>query len=80
MASQVTPMMPPWKHRRRLIYGSFFIGGGMILFGAFTYATDTQVGAQMVVGGVALISIIISAYTAAATFEDVKLWKEEPHE
>ncbi len=49
----------------------------MILFGAFTYATDTQVGAQMVVGGVALISFIISAYTAAATFEDVKLWKDE---
>ena len=68
--------MPPWKHRRRLIYGSFLLGVGMIVYGAITYATDTQVGSQLVIGGVALISIIISAYTAAATFEDVKLWKD----
>jgi hypothetical protein len=49
----------------------------MIVFGMFTYLTDTQVASQLVIGGVALISIIISAYTAAATFEDVKLWKDE---
>jgi hypothetical protein len=52
----------------------------MIAFGALTYWSDTQVGSQLVIGGVALISIIISAYVASATFEDVKLWKEEPHE
>ena len=69
--------MPPWKHRRRLIYGSFFLGGGMIGFGMFTYLTDTQVASQLVIGGVALISIILSAYVASATFEDVKLWRKE---
>ena len=71
---------PSWAHRRRLIYGSYILGAAMIVFGAITYWSDTQVGSQLVIGGVALISIIISAYVASATFEDVKLWKEEPHE
>jgi len=65
---------PSWTHRRRLIYLSFLLGAGMIVFGGFTYSTDTQVASQMVVGGVALLSIILGAYTAFATFEDVKLW------
>jgi hypothetical protein len=45
------------------------------LFGMATFFWDTQVSVQMVIGGVALISIILTAYTASATLEDVKLWK-----
>jgi hypothetical protein len=71
---------PSWKHRRRLIYGSFTLGVGMIVFGALTYWSDTQVGSQLVIGGVSLISIVLSAYVGFSAFEDVKLWKEEPHE
>jgi hypothetical protein len=47
----------------------------MIAFGMLTFVWDRQVSVQMVVGGVALISIILTAYTASATLEDVKLWK-----
>jgi DMSO/TMAO reductase YedYZ heme-binding membrane subunit len=65
---------PSWTHRRRLIYLSFLLGTGMIVFAGFIYPTDTQVASQMVIGGVALLSIILGAYTAFATFEDVKLW------
>jgi predicted signal transduction protein with EAL and GGDEF domain len=64
---------PSWRHRRRLIYASYILGAGMIVFGAITYLTDTQIGEQMVIGGVALISIILTAYTAFATMEDVKM-------
>ena len=71
---------PSWKHRRRLIYSSFTLGVGMIVFGALTYWSDTQVGSQLVIGGVSLISIVLSAYVGFSAFEDVKLWKEEPHE
>jgi hypothetical protein len=46
----------------------------MIIFGAVTFFWDTGVSVQLVIGGVALISIILTAYTASATFEDVKLW------
>jgi hypothetical protein len=68
---------PSWKHRRRLIYASFFIGAFMIGFGAVTYATDTQVGSQLVIGGVGLITVILTAYTGFAAYEDTKLWKQE---
>lgn len=68
---------PSWRHRRRLIYASFALSVFMILFGAFTYISDTEVAAQLIIGGVALISIILTAYTGFATYEDVKLYKDE---
>lgn len=72
--------MPSWKHRRRLIYLSFGLSVGMIIFGALTFLSDTGVSQQLIIGGVALISIILTAYTAFATYEDVKLWKREDDE
>lgn len=69
--------MPSWKHRRRLIYLSFTLSVAMIIFGAFTYASDTGVAQQLIVGGVALLTIILTAYVSFATYEDVKLWKED---
>jgi hypothetical protein len=66
---------PSWNFRRKLIFGAYRVGVVMIVFGMFTFFWDTQVSVQMVVGGVALISIILTAYTASATLEDVKLWK-----
>jgi hypothetical protein len=72
---------PSWKFRRKLIFGGYRVGVVMIVFGMFTFFWDTQVSVQMVVGGVALISIILTAYTASATFEDVKLWQpDQEHE
>jgi predicted signal transduction protein with EAL and GGDEF domain len=68
---------PSWKHRRRLIYLSYVLGAAMIIFGALTYLTDTQVGSQMVIGGVGLITIILTAYTGFAAYEDSKLWSRD---
>jgi hypothetical protein len=65
---------PSWQYRRKLIYGGYRLGFFMVIFGAFTFFWDREVSAQLVIGGVALISIILTAYTASATFEDVKLW------
>lgn len=67
--------MPPWKHRRRLIYGTCVLAAGMIIFAAATFKSDTQVATQLIVGGVSLLSITLTAYTAFATYEDTKLWK-----
>jgi hypothetical protein len=66
---------PSWNFRRKLIFGSYRVGVLMIVFGMFTFIWDRQVSVQLVIGGVALISIILTAYTASATFEDVKLYK-----
>ena len=49
----------------------------MIMFGAATYAADSPVSRELIIGGVALISIILTAYTAFATYEDVKTRKED---
>lgn len=49
----------------------------MILFGAATYASDSSVSRELIIGGVALISIILTAYTAFATYEDVKIRKRD---
>jgi hypothetical protein len=68
---------PSWKHRRRLIYMSYALGAGMIIFGALTYTLDTQTGSQLVIGGVGLITVILTAYTGFAAYEDVKLWKDQ---
>ena len=69
--------MPSWKHRRRLIYLSFGLSAGMIGFGAATYSSDSSVSRELIIGGVALISIILTAYTAFATYEDVKTRKRD---
>lgn len=69
--------MPPWKHRRRLIYSTCVLAAAMILFAAATFKSDTNVAGQLIVGGVSLLSITLTAYTAFATFEDVRLWKQQ---
>jgi hypothetical protein len=71
---------PSWNFRRKLIFGSYRVGVVMIAFGMITFVYDRQVSVQMVIGGVALISIILTAYTASATFEDVKLYKQTDEE
>jgi len=72
--------MPSWKHRRRLIYMSFLLASLMIVFGAATWASDSSVSRELIIGGVALISIILTAYTAFATYEDVKIRKQDENE
>ena len=61
-----------WKFRRRLIYGAYRLAVTMIVFGAITFFWDTGVSNNLVTGGIALLTIIVTAYTATATYEDVK--------
>ena len=69
---------PSWRHRRRLIYGAYIIAMLMIIFGAVTIFTTSQIGVEMVIGGVSLLAIIVTAYTTSATYEDVRLWNHTP--
>ena len=55
---------------------SFGLSAFMIIFGAITFASDSSISRELVIGGVALISIILTAYTAFATYEDVKTRKD----
>ena len=73
---------PSWKFRRQLIFGSYRLGFGMIVFGAFTFLVDQWgVGVTLITGGVSLISIITTAYTVSASWQDTKIepieWSED---
>ena len=61
-----------WKFRRRLIFGAYRLSVAMIVFGAITFFWDTGVSNNLVTGGIALLTIIVTAYTASATYGDVK--------
>ena len=65
-----------WKFRRRLIFGAYRLAVAMIIFGAITFFWDTGVSNNLVTGGIALLTIIVTAYTASATYEDVKRQKD----
>ena len=67
---------PRWRHRRRLVYGTVAFAALMVLIGALDW-TDRQVSSQLVVGGVSLITLILSGYVFAATFDDK--WQRSDH-
>jgi disulfide bond formation protein DsbB len=71
---------PSWRYRRRLIFGSFYLAVFMILFAAGTFFVDSRVSSELVIGGVSLISIILTAYIAGATIEDINLWNKPQDE
>lgn len=52
----------------------------MIAFGGLTFYWDTSVSNALITGGVALISIIVSAYVAGSAYEDVRLNRENNKE
>jgi hypothetical protein len=69
---------PSWKFRRQLIFGSYRLGFAMIVFGAFTFLVDQWgVGTALITGGVSLISIITTAYTVSASWQDTKIVSED---
>ena len=67
---------PRWRHRRRMVYGSLAFAALMVIIGALDW-TDRQVSSQLVVGGVSLITLILSGYVFAATFDDK--WQRSDH-
>jgi hypothetical protein len=68
---------PRWQHRRRLVYGTVMFAAGMVLVGALDWS-DRQVSSQLVIGGVSLITLILSGYVFAATFDDK--WQRSDYE
>jgi hypothetical protein len=68
---------PSWKHRRRLIYGAYALGVVMVVFGMVQFLFDSQAGVQAIVGGVSLITVIVSAYTGFSAWEDTKLYGKD---
>ena len=66
---------PSWQFRRKLIFGAYRLSVAMIVFGAATFFFDTGVSNNLVTGGIAILTIIIGAYTATATWQDIMINK-----
>ena len=69
---------PSWKNRRRYIFASFMIGAVMLIASslAVLFGFMVDVG-DLVTGGVALISLILTSYIFGATWESTKLHRNE---
>lgn len=65
---------PSWKNRRRYILVSFVIGAFMLITSAIATLAGTGVDVgDLVTGGVALISLILTSYIFGAVWEDKSL-------
>jgi hypothetical protein len=60
---------PSWKIRRKVIWSSIVGGFVMIAVGAYGLFVDKVTG-ELIVGGVALVSLVASAYVGFATVDD----------
>ncbi len=72
---------PTWKNRRRYILASFVIGAFMLIAGSLAALTGAMTDiSDLVTGGVALITLILTSYIFGAVWEDKSLnrKKENP--
>lgn len=60
---------PSWKIRRRYIFASFALGVVMIVSAIIAVWQD-RMGGDLVTGGVALITLILTSYIFGAAWED----------
>jgi len=69
---------PSWKNRRRYILASFIIGAIMLIGSTFAALTGNMTDiSDLVTGGVALITLILTSYIFGAVWEDKSLYKKE---
>jgi len=66
-------MSPSWKIRRRYIFAAFTIGALMLLSGSVAVLLNHESSTgDLIAGGVALVSLILTSYIFGAVWEDKK--------
>ena len=69
---------PTWKNRRRYILASFVIGAFMLVGSTIAVLTSTMSDvSDLITGGVALITLILTSYIFGAVWEDKSLHNKE---
>ena len=61
---------PNWRIRRRYIFAAFSLGVFMILSAIVAISQDRLGAGDLVTGGVALITLILTSYIFGAAWED----------
>ena len=62
---------PNWRIRRRYIFASFALGVGMIVSAVAGVFADRLGAGDLITGGVALITLILTSYIFGAAWEDI---------
>ena len=70
---------PPWKLRRRAIFGSMFFGGAIVSYVALRW-DSTSLAETLALGGFGLIAAAVATYTGGAAYEDVRLHRKDDSE
>ena len=68
---------PNWKIRRRYIFASFALGVAMILSAVVAVWADRLGAGDLITGGVALITLILTSYIFGAAWEDISKEKNQ---
>jgi hypothetical protein len=64
---------PKWKIRRRYIFAGFALGVGMVVSSIVAVWQDRLGAGDLVTGGVALISLILTSYIFGAAYDDKRV-------
>jgi lipopolysaccharide export LptBFGC system permease protein LptF len=62
---------PSWKIRRRYIFAAFSLGAFMLISGSFATLLNNDSGtADLITGGVALVTLVLTSYIFGAVWQD----------
>jgi hypothetical protein len=64
---------PKWKIRRRYVFAGFALGVGMVVSSIVAVWQDRLGAGDLVTGGVALISLILTSYIFGAAYDDKRV-------
>ena len=71
---------PNWRIRRRYIFAAFALGVVMIVSAVIAIWDDKLGAGDLVTGGVALITLILTSYIFGAAWEDKAKYAKEENE
>jgi hypothetical protein len=71
---------PNWRIRRRYIFAAFALGFGMVVASVAAVWQDRLGAGDLVTGGVALISLILTSYIFGAAWEDRAKHQQEENQ
>ena len=63
-------MLPPWKHRRRVIWFALVLAALGMLAGVVAFRTDAAVATQLIVTSGGILVTVVSAYVGGAVIDD----------
>ena len=64
---------PSWAIRRRIVWTGIVAGLSLLVSGTVAVFSDRAGSSDLITGGVALITLVLTSYIGGATYEDVRM-------